>query len=150
VRASGEVAGLKPHTYTANEGTEMANLHCRSIERRRTTRAVVTIEVEVVGLDERKQKFRFLSRTVSVSEHGGVILLEAPLAVGQGFQMVNEFNRKKAACRIVSVRIGKDSRLHGAFELVCGETNFWSMTFPASGAKPLRKIGVAGKKNLER
>jgi hypothetical protein len=150
VRASGEVAGLEPHTYTANEGTEMANLHCRSIERRRTTRAVVTIEVEVVGLDERKQKFRFLSRTVSVSEHGGVILLEAPLAVGQGFQMVNEFNRKKAACRIVSVRIGKDSRLHGAFELVCGETNFWSMTFPASGAKPLRKIGVAAKKNLER
>jgi hypothetical protein len=111
---------------------------------------VVTVEVEVVGMDERKQKFRFLSRTVSVCANGGVILLEAPLAVGQGFQMVNEFNQKKAACRIVSVRIGKDSRLHGAFELVCGEANFWSMTFPASGAKPLRRMGVAGKKNLER
>ena len=128
----------------------MGNLHCRSIERRRTTRAVVTIEVEVVGLDERKQKFRFLSRTVSVSEHGGVIVLEAPLAVGQGFQMINEFNRKKAACRIVSVRIGKDNRLHGAFELVCGEVNFWSMTFPVAGAKPLRRMGVAGKKDSGR
>src|ERR1700730_7261769 len=122
---------------------DMANLHCRSIERRRTTRAVVTIEVEVVGMDERKEKFRFLSRTVSVCANGGVILLQAPLAVGQGFQMINEFNRKKAACRIVSVRIGKDNRLRGAFELVCAEVNFWSMTFPVSGAKPLRRMGVA-------
>jgi hypothetical protein len=120
----------------------MANLHCRSIERRRTIRAVVTIHVEVVGLDERKEKFRFLSRTVSVSAHGGVVLLEAPLAVGQGFQMVNEFNKKKAACRIVSVRIGKDSKLHGAFEMVAGEMNFWSMNFPASGSKPMRRLGM--------
>jgi hypothetical protein len=128
----------------------MANLHCRSIERRRTTRAVVTIQVEVVGMDQTMEKFKFLSRTVSVCANGGVVLLEAPLAVGQGFQMVNEFNKKKAACRIVSVRIGKDNKLHGAFELVAGEANFWSMNFPASGAKAMRRIGVAGKKDLAR
>jgi hypothetical protein len=133
----------------AEEVAEMANLHHQSFEQRRTTRAVVTIQVEVVGVDETREKFRFLTRTVSVNAHGGVVLLQAPLAVGQGFQMVNEFNKRKAACRIVSVRIGKDSKLHGAFELVCGEANFWSMAFPASGAKELRRSGVT-KKNVAR
>ena len=121
----------------------MAILHCRSIERRRTARAVVTIEMSVTGVDERKEKFKFITRTVSVSAHGGVILLEAPLPVGQKFQMVNEFNRKKAACQVLSVRLGRDGKLHGAFELLCAETNFWSMAFPAAGAKPLKRLLVA-------
>ena len=95
----------------------MAILHCRSIERRRTARAVVTIEMVVTGLDDEKHKFQFLTKTVSVSANGGVILLEAPLPVGQKFHMVNEFNRKKAACRIVSVRSGKEGKMLGAFEL---------------------------------
>jgi len=120
----------------------MAILHCRSIERRRTARAVVTIEIVVTGLDETKHKFHFLTKTVSVSGNGGVILLEAPLPVGQKFHMVNEFNRKKAACRIVSVRAGKEGKLLGAFELLCAEHNFWSMAFPASGAKPMKRVFV--------
>lgn len=121
----------------------MAILHCRSIERRRTARAVVTIEMVVTGLDDAKHKFQFLTKTVSVSANGGVILLEAPLPVGQKFHMVNEFNRKKAACRIVSVRSGKEGKMLGAFELLCAETNFWSMAFPTAGAKPLKRVFVA-------
>jgi len=121
----------------------MAILHCRSIERRRTARAVVTIEVVATGLDETKQKFRLLTKTVSVSANGGVIALEAPLPVGQKFQLSNEFNRKKAACRIVSVRMSREGKLHGAFELMCAESNFWSMAFPAAGARPMKRVFVA-------
>ena len=118
----------------------MAILHCRSIERRRTARVVVTIQMVVAGLDEEKHRFQFLTKTTSVSGNGGVILLDVPLPVGQKFQLMNEFNRKKAACRIVSVRSSKDGKLLGAFELLCAESNFWSMAFPASGAKPLRRM----------
>jgi hypothetical protein len=121
----------------------MAILHCRSIERRRSARAVVTIQMVVTGLDEEKHKFQFLTKTVSVSANGGVILLDTPLPVGQKFHMVNEFNKRKAACRIVSVRSGKDAKLLGAFELLCAEGNFWSMKFPAAGAKPIKRVFVA-------
>lgn len=121
----------------------MAILHCRSIERRRTTRAVVCIEVVATGLDNEKHKFQFLTKTVSVSGNGGVILLEAPLPVGQKFQLSNEFNRKKATCRIVSVRQSKEGKIHGAFELMCAEPNFWSMAFPAAGARPMKRVFVA-------
>jgi len=121
----------------------MAIMHCRSIERRRTARAVVSIQMEVTGVSESNVPFKFSTRTISVSQHGGVILLEGPLPVGHRFQMLNEFNNRKATCRIVSVRLGKDGKLHGAFELHCPEGNFWSMSFPAAGARPMKRVFVA-------
>ncbi len=121
----------------------MAIMHCRSIERRRTARAVVSIQMEVTGVSESSVPFKFSTRTISVSQHGGVILLEAPLAVGHRFEMLNEFNNRKATCRIISVRIHKDGKLHGAFELHCPEGNFWSMSFPAAGARPMKRVFVA-------
>jgi len=121
----------------------MAIMHCRSIERRRTARAVVSIQMEVRGVSGSEVPFKFLTRTVSVSQHGGVILLEAPLPVGQKFELVNQFNDRKATCRVVSVRLGKDGKLHGAFELHCPEGSFWSMSFPAAGARPMKRVFVA-------
>jgi hypothetical protein len=121
----------------------MAIMHCRSIERRRTARAVVSIQMEVTGVSESNEPFKFSTRTVSVSQHGGVILLEAPLPVGHKFGLMNEFNNKKATCRLVSVRVNKDGKIHGAFELHCPEGNFWSMAFPAAGARPMKRVFVA-------
>jgi hypothetical protein len=121
----------------------MAIMHCRSIERRRTARAVVSIQMEATGVSESNEPFKFSTRTVSVSQHGGVILLEAPLPVGHKFGLLNEFNNKKATCRIVSVRMSKDGKIHGAFELYCPEGNFWSMAFPAAGARPMKRVFVA-------
>jgi len=121
----------------------MAIMHCRSIERRRTARAVVSIQMEVTGVTESNAPFKFSTRTISVSQHGGVILLEAPLPVGQKFELENQFNNRKATCRIVSARLSKDGKLHGAFELHCPEGNFWSMSFPAAGARPMKRVFVA-------
>ena len=121
----------------------MAIMHCRSIERRRTARAVVSIQMEVTGVSESNEPFKFSTRTISVSKHGGVILLEGPLPVGHRFELLNEFNCKKATCRIVSVRLHKDGKVHGAFELHCPDGNFWSMSFPAAGARPMKRVFVA-------
>jgi hypothetical protein len=121
----------------------MAIMHCRSIERRRTARAVVSIQMEASGVSESNVPFKFSTRTISVSQHGGVILLEGPLPVGHRFDLLNEFNNRKATCRVVSVRLNKDGKLHGAFELHCPEGNFWSMSFPAAGARPMKRVFVA-------
>jgi len=121
----------------------MAIMHCRSIERRRTARAVVSMQMEVTGVSESNAPFKFSTRTISVSQHGGVILLEALLPVGHRFELLNEFNNRKATCRIVSVRMHKDGKLHGAFELHSPEGNFWSMSFPKAGARPMKRVFVA-------
>jgi hypothetical protein len=117
----------------------MSLLHYRRVERRRTARASVCMQVLVCEEPRAEQKFKFWTRTVSVSAHGGVFLLEGPLEVGQRFQLMNEFNMRTVLARVVSVRkVGEQA--HAAFEFIDNGENFWSMVFPASGAKPLRKL----------
>jgi hypothetical protein len=118
----------------------MSIMHFRSIERRRTTRSTMTMNVLVYGETEAGEKFKFWTKTTSVAAHGGVIEMEQRLAVGQVFQVMNEYNMKKAVARVVAVRQGREGRVSGAFEFVKQGENFWSMVFPAPGAKPIRKF----------
>ena len=118
----------------------MALLHYRRIERRRTGRATLCINLLVYGEDASGQKFRYWTRSIGVSGYGGVLLLEAELPVGQSLHVVNEYNGKKASAKIVAVRSAKDGQIQASFEFVEGAEKFWSMTFPPSGAKPLRRF----------
>jgi hypothetical protein len=119
--------------------TDMSILHFRSIERRRTARAVMSMRLVVSGERADGQKFKFWTRTESVSRHGGIMILNNMLDEAQQVELLNEFNHKKARVRIVSVKRSRDGQVHGAFEFVQGEENFWSMNFPVAGAKPLRR-----------
>lgn len=116
----------------------MSILHFRSVERRRTARAAMTMNVLVYGVTSEGEKFKFWTRTTSVSAHGGVLVLETALGAGQVMDLMNEYNMKKASARIVSLRRGKEGQVNAAFEFVKGGESFWSMAFPASGARPLR------------
>ena len=118
----------------------MSILHFRSIERRRTTRSSMTINVLAHGETETGRKFRFWSKTTSVAAHGGVMEMEEKLSEGQVFEVINEYNRKKAVARLVAVRRSREGKVLGAFEFVEGGEKFWSMVFPAPGAKPIRKF----------
>jgi hypothetical protein len=117
----------------------MGLLHFRRVERRRTARATMCMNVLVYGESDAGEKFRYWTRTLSVSAHGGV-LSEAALAIGQSFHLVNEYNGKKATARIVAVRSTNDGQVQASFEFAEGGDRFWSMSFPAAGAKPLRRF----------
>ena len=103
-------------------------------------RVAMSINVLVFGEAEAGEKFKYWTRTVSVSGHGGAVVLEGTLEVGQKFELMNEYNNKKAQAKIVSVKNMRDGQAHAAFEFVEGGEKFWSMVFPAAGAKPLRKL----------
>jgi hypothetical protein len=99
----------------------------------------MSMKVLIYG-DNEEGIFRHWTRSLSVSAHGGVMRLDAPLNVGQTFQMVNEHNGKKATGKVVSVRKTREGLVHVSFEFVESGEKFWSMTFPAAGAKPLRRL----------
>jgi hypothetical protein len=69
-----------------------------------------------------------------------VLVLVESLQVGQAFHLVNEYSDKKAEAKIVFVRKTQEGQTQAAFEFVQGGENFWSMVFPAPGAKPLRRV----------
>ena len=115
-------------------------MHFRSVERRRTARAAMSMNVLAFGDAGDGGKFKFWTHTTSVSQHGGVLVLETEMEQGQEFQLMNEYNLKKASARVVSLRHGKDGQVSAAFEFVSGGESFWSMAFPAAGARALRKF----------
>jgi len=117
----------------------MPTLHFRRVERRRTSRVAVFAELSVQGYTENNEKFRVQTRSLSVSGHGGMIMLEAELAVGQMLLITNEHSGQKTECKVVSVRSESNGKRIVAFEFLSPDTNFWKISFPAQGARPLRR-----------
>ena len=120
------------------------SLHYRRIERRRTARATMCMNVLAYGETGQGEKFKYWTRTTSVSAHGGLLELETPLEEGRVFELMNEYNLKKAVVRVVSLRGRKGGPLNAAFEFVRGGESFWSMSFPVAGARPLRRFWAKG------
>src|SRR6516165_4424763 len=104
----------------------MSILHFRSIERRRTARAAMCMNVLAYGEKAAGKRVKYWTHTVNVSAHGGVLVEDGTLATGQRFQLMNQYNPKKAECKVLSMRRGRHGARNLAFEFVHGSENLWS------------------------
>jgi c-di-GMP-binding flagellar brake protein YcgR len=118
----------------------MSTLHFRRIERRRTSRVAVFADLIIQGYDEDNEKFKIQTRSHSVSGHGGMTILDTAVVPGQTLLVTNEHSGQKTECKVVSVRSVADGKQIVAFEFIAPTTNFWKISFPAKGAKPLRRV----------
>jgi len=117
----------------------MAILHFRCKERRRTLRVCITVPITVHGQDENGDKFRVKAKSQSVNRHGALLQLDEPVIVGQMLILVNESGDRTVECRVVSVKHDRESKTYVGVEFVSPDSNFWHMSFPLPGAKPLRR-----------
>lgn len=118
----------------------MSILHFRCKERRRTLRVTIHVPITVHGQDESGDKFRVQAKSQSVNRHGALLQLEQPVAVGQMLILVNENSNRTVESRVVSVRHDRENKkAFVAVEFVSPDSNFWHMTFPLPGARPLRR-----------
>lgn len=117
----------------------MPTLQLRRGERRRTARVSVFVDLTVQGITEQNEKFKVRTRSLSVSGHGGLTVLDVPVLVGQTLILMNDNSKQKAECRVVSVRPGGSGKTIVAFEFLAPATNFCKMSFPPPGAKALRR-----------
>ena len=120
----------------------MPTLHFRRVERRRTSRVAVFANLTIQGFDEDNEKFKIQARSHSVSGHGGMTILDTPVVLGQTLLVTNESSGQKTECRVVSVRSTAGKHVV-AFEFIAPNANFWKMTFPVKGTKPLRRMMAA-------
>jgi len=58
---------------------------------------------------------------------------------GQTLLLVNENTNRSIETRVVSARRERDGKMYVGLEFVNPEVNFWHMTFPRPGARPLRR-----------
>lgn len=117
----------------------MSILHFRYKERRRTLRVTIHVQVIVHGQDESGDKFRVQAKSQAVNRHGALLQLDEPVVAGQMLILVNENSNRTAECRVVSVKRARDNKTYVAVEFVSPDSNFWHMTFPLPGARPLRR-----------
>jgi hypothetical protein len=117
----------------------MSLLHFRFKERRRTVRVAVTISLTVRWEAPSGEVFSVKTHSQSVSQSGGLCVLEEPVIVGQALQMINENSGEATEAKVVTVRKARDGKTYVGFEFVESNSNFWRMHFPAPGARPLRR-----------
>ena len=117
----------------------MAILHFRYKERRRTVRVPLTVPLTVHLENESGEKVSVRGQAMSVSRHGGLLTMSEVAVVGQMLMLVNENSNRRIESRVVSVRHDREGKTYVAVEFVTPDTNFWHMTFPAPGTKPLRR-----------
>ncbi|HYA61732.1 MAG TPA: PilZ domain-containing protein [Candidatus Sulfotelmatobacter sp.] len=123
----------------------MGVLHFRYRERRRTLRVSMALPVIVHGQNEMGEKFCIRAMTYSVNQQGGLVALEETVVPGQSLLIVNENTSRSAEARVAHVRRDRDGKLYVGLEFVNPDANFWKMTFPTPGARPLRR--AVGSKN---
>lgn len=117
----------------------MGVLHFRYRERRRTLRVSMALPVIVHGQNEMGDKFCVRAMTYSVNQQGGLVAMEESVVPGQSLLIVNENTSRSAEARVAHVRRDRDGKLYVGLEFVNPDANFWKMTFPTPGARPLRR-----------
>jgi c-di-GMP-binding flagellar brake protein YcgR len=117
----------------------MSLLHFRFKERRRTVRVAITMRLTVRWEAPSGDVFAVKTQSQSVSQGGGLCVLEEPVAVGQVLEIINENSCESVEAKVVSVRKARDGKTYVGFEFVEANSNFWRMHFPAPGARPLRR-----------
>ena len=126
----------------------MGIVHFRRIERRRTARVALCVDLIVHGETESNGAFKAEARTLSVSKHGGMMVLEPEVTIGQKLMLINMNAGLKVECKVVSTKLARDGKRNVAFEFTSADVNFWKMWFPAAGAKPVRRTPQASFRPL--
>src|SRR6516164_1696970 len=122
----------------------MSVLNFRYRERRRTLRVALSVPVVVHGQNEQGEKFCVRAMTRAVNQQGALLVMDEAVVPGQSLLLVNENTSRSAETRVAHVRRDRDGKRYVGVEFVNPDANFWKMTFPMPGARPLRR--AAGTK----
>jgi hypothetical protein len=118
----------------------MAILHFRCKERRRTVRVMLTVPLKVHGRTVEGEPFCVETHSHTVSLHGASIELTPGVVLGEILRLENERTQEKIDGKIVTIRSSRDGKTYVGIEFLDHDVNFWHMSFPVPGAKPLRRL----------
>ena len=117
----------------------MGVLHFRYRERRRTLRVAMALPVIVHGENQLGEKFCVRAVTRSINQQGALLAMEELVVPGQPLLIENENTSRSMETRVAHVKRDRDGKMSVRLEFVNPEANFWKMTFPTPGARPLRR-----------
>lgn len=108
-----------------------------SLGKRRSQR--VTLRVPIVVSESQTGNGVHIERThtLAVNQHGGLIALRAKVSPGQNLLLTNSATRESKECRVVYLGPNHHDKRQVGIEFVDPVTDFWNISFPALGSKPV-------------
>jgi hypothetical protein len=100
--------------------------------------------VVVHGQNDQGEKFCVRAMTRSLNQQGALLMMDQLVSPGQPVLLVNENTSRSVEGRVIYAKRERDGKLHVGLEFMNPDTNFWKMTFPTPGARPLRR-GASSK-----
>jgi hypothetical protein len=102
-------------------------------EKRRSDRLMLTIPLEVQGLDAKSNFFKDEARTITLNRHGARIQISRPLRNGQTILVTNLASRRGAEFRVVGpVSPITEQGGEWGIEYMDPKENIWGIQFPPS------------------
>ncbi len=106
---------------------------------RRSQRVTLRMRILAFGSKSHGHSAEFEEQTyvVRVSAHGGMMELEHALEQGDIFRLRHANREDETDCRIVSVSKSQSGKRYVGFEFVDNKVDFWRISFPPPGARPI-------------
>ncbi|MGA2811378.1 MAG: PilZ domain-containing protein [Candidatus Acidiferrum sp.] len=118
----------------ANEGHPSSA--ARGSGLRRSQRVCLNIDVEIILQKGKEKGFAEQTKTLIVSAHGALIVLQEPVATGDLLKLRNVRTNEEIGCRVVEVNPGNSGIPEVALEFVKPKGDFWHIAFPPTDWSP--------------
>ena len=102
-------------------------------------RVLLPVPLKVHGQTESGERFTVFTESHTVSLHGASLRLEAGVVLGEILLLENQKTQETVEGKVVTIRHSRDGKTYVGVEFTTTEVNFWHMTFPVPGAKPMRR-----------
>ena len=99
--------------------------------KRRSSRVVIDIPVEVYGQSPDGKVFHEETCTLVVNAHGALISLATEIGLQQMVLLVHKTTRNEIECRVAYRKEIKKGRAEVGIEFVSPSPQFWAIAFPA-------------------
>jgi hypothetical protein len=104
--------------------------------RRRSQRVLMKIPVRVTGQGDAGLFFEEETHTLSISAHGALIVVAAPVYRGQRFTLSNIQTKATLECVVVHIDRFKGQQTQVGVEFMLPNPTFWRVAFPPKDWTP--------------
>lgn len=122
--------------------------YLRQPERRRTLRVTLQIPVKVESKRRDGETATYQAFTQKVSGYGALLILDAPLTLGDLLVLTNENTSETVKCFVTHVRDRRDPKhlpqRYIGVGFVFPDSNFWHMVFPKPGTRQATRSSRTG------
>jgi hypothetical protein len=108
----------------------------RATNRRRSQRALMRVPVRVSGQAANGASFEESTHTLSISAHGALVAVNAPVHRGQRFILTNMQTRAALECLVVNLDPAPGGPTEVGIEFTLPNPNFWRVAFPPKDWTP--------------